>query len=149
MQSIEAILLKGHQVASGANPDTPYPAGSITLQKPYFKKLGLDLSRCFDGTLNLRLPARSFDILKSDFCFEEVQWIQGFRRETFSFVACQLEFQTKCFPAWVYYPHPETKTQHFQQPNLIEILAQKIDNLAYGDTLTLHYDAAKLRINHR
>ncbi|WP_460311784.1 hypothetical protein [Aliiglaciecola aliphaticivorans] len=132
-------VIQGHQVASGRGVDTPYPAGTIEMQKPFFRRLGLDLSLCFNGTLNVRLPITEFRIFRPTFCFEKVLWATGFNSETFSFVACQIEFQTQQYDAWVYYPHPETKTQHFQQTNLIEILAPYVNNLAYGAQITLHF----------
>lgn len=143
---ISGKLVKGHQVASGNSASSPYPAGTIALQKPHFKKIGLDLTHMFDGTLNVQLNAQSFRILKPDWKFEQIQWIDGFNAETFSFVAVELEFAKKRYSAWVYYPHPETKTQHFQAENLVEILAPCISNIAYGDTIALRYSATSLLI---
>lgn len=144
---VQGTLIKGHQVASGKSSISPYPAGTIALQKPFFEKLGLDLSKMFDGTLNIQLNAKGFSIVKPDWQFEQLQWIDGFNSETFSFVAVELEYANVRYPAWVYYPHPETKTKHFQAQNLVEILAPKIDGLTYGDEVTLCYSNTNLLIN--
>ncbi|GAC13675.1 hypothetical protein [Aliiglaciecola lipolytica] len=141
---LKGVLIQGHQVASGKGVQSPYPAGTIYLQKPFFKKLGLDLSNLFEGTLNVWLPCESFKILNPDFCFENVTWIEGFNQETFSFVKCQVEYQGNQYSGWVYYPHPETKTQHFQQQNLIEILAPYIPNIVYGDELALTFQTERI-----
>jgi hypothetical protein len=146
LHSISGILVQGHQVASGASTCSPYPAGTIKLQKPYFRELGLDLSACFDGTLNVAIEAKSFQILRADYYFENLRWVDDFNPETFSLVACQLEFASIRYAAWVYYPHPETKTKHFQQPNLVEVLAPKISGIKYGDKLRLHFDATKFKV---
>lgn len=130
-------LVEGHQVASGKGAESPYPVGTIAMQKPFFKKLGLDLSGYFEGTLNLKLPIQSFHIEQPDFCFENLVWAPGFNKETFSFLKCQILYKSQHYAGWVYYPHPETKTLHFQQNNMIEILAPTIENIVYGDELTL------------
>ena len=46
-------LCAGHGVASGTSKESPYPDGTIRMQFPVFKALGLDLSSCLFGTLNL------------------------------------------------------------------------------------------------
>ncbi|WP_342806656.1 hypothetical protein [Alteromonas sp. M12] len=138
---ISGVVVQGHQVASGKGAGSPYPAGTIEMQRPFFKHLGLDISECFDGTLNVQLPVCAFRILKPTFCFENLHWAKGFNQETFSLVKCQIKFQVQQFDAWVYYPHPETKTQHFQQQNIIEILAPPIVNIHYGDNVTLMFNS--------
>lgn len=143
---VQGTLIKGHQVASGKSSTSPYPAGTIALQKPFFEKLGLDLSKMFDGTLNIQLNAEGFSIVKPHWQFEQLQWIDGCNAETFSFVAVELEYANVRYPAWVYYPHPETKTQHFQAKNLIEILAPKINGIQYCDEIALHYSTSSLLI---
>lgn len=147
IENIDATVVRGHQIASGTTASSPYPAGTIALQKPHFKALGLDLSACYDGTLNLQLDAKSFSIKHADYCFENLRWIDGVNPETFSFVACQIECGEKCHPAWIYYPHPDTKTQHFQPDNLIEVLTEKIADISYGSRLALHYDHRKLQVD--
>lgn len=143
---ISGTLVKGHQVASGNSASSPYPSGTIALQKPHFQKRGLDLSYVFDGTLNVQLNAHSFRILQPNWKFEQIQWIQGFNAETFSFVAVELEFARKRYSAWVYYPHPETKTQHFQAQNLVEVLSPKVNGIKYNDNVLLHYSPNSLLI---
>jgi hypothetical protein len=48
-------LRPGHQVASGLAVNNPYPAGTIAMQTPFFKALGLDLSGFYVGTLNVSI----------------------------------------------------------------------------------------------
>lgn len=45
-------------MASGRAPDSPYPAGTIALQAPFFREHGVDLSPYFPGTLNVDLAPR-------------------------------------------------------------------------------------------
>ncbi|CDN16785.1 hypothetical protein RintRC_4485 [Richelia intracellularis] len=46
----------------------------------------------------------------------------------------------------IYYPHPETKPEHFQSPDVLEILTGYIDNLHYGDELTLEVNSQQIKI---
>ena len=50
-------LCSGHGVASGRSNESPYPNGTIRMQAPVFKALGLDLSGCYFGTLNIDFAA--------------------------------------------------------------------------------------------
>ena len=59
--TIPARLKKGYHVASG--PSKAYPEyGSIEKQKPFFKKLGLNLDRMFNGTLNISIEPYEYTI---------------------------------------------------------------------------------------
>lgn len=140
-------LVKGHQIASGKNKNSPYPAGSIALQTPVFRKLGLEVGQYHSGTLNLSVEPNTFKILHPDHHFKKVNWFEGLQPETFSFIGCELKFNSVIYSALIYYPHPETKTQHFQPQNIIEILCPTIPNIIYGDPLELIYNPKKLEIN--
>ncbi|WJG09765.1 hypothetical protein [Aliiglaciecola sp. LCG003] len=146
--SVIGTLIAGHQIASGTNSNSPYPAGSIAMQLPKFKALGLDLSDCFAGTLNLQFAVNSVEIIKPDFTFEDVLWAEGFMAETFSFIGCEIALNNRVYKAWVYYPHPETKLRHFQQTNVLEILTLPIQPIRYGEQLEFHFDADKIAFHN-
>jgi hypothetical protein len=137
MNRVEGLVQPGYRVASGLTNDSPYPAGTIALQMPHFKRLGLDLSNCYAGTLNVNVAPQEFQLLQPAFTFPDMQWIEGFDRETFSFCHCDIEFQNQPYSGWIYYPHPETKIGHFQPPTLVEVLAPKIEGISYGDRVVL------------
>ena len=143
---MDGVVIKGHQVASGSAKDSPYPDGSIPLQIPFFKALGLDLSECFPGTLNIAITPSRFEILHPSHKFEQVQWIAGFNAETFSFADCQLWFKGKVWSGFIYYPHPETKTQHFHNDEVLEVICPPIANIAYGDKVRIEYLPRQLKI---
>jgi hypothetical protein len=50
------------------------------------------------------------------------------------------------FDGWVYYPHPETKLRHFQNPSLLEVIALPIQNLKYGDTVQVLINADEVEV---
>lgn len=136
-QRIGGVVVQGHQIASGKASNSPYADGSIVLQTPHFKKLGLDLSGFFPGTLNISIAPKSFEILQPDYQFEQVEWIDGFPPETFSFCKCIVRFNDIVSRGYVYYPHPETKTQHFHNESLIEVICEEVPGIGYGDKVSL------------
>jgi CTP-dependent riboflavin kinase len=141
---LTGILVKGHQVAS--RPSTAYPYSSLEKQRPYFKELGLDLSPYFNGTLNISIAPLEFEMSKPVLTFPLVEWTDLHPPETFSFSRCKVKFEGKEYEGWVYYPHPETKKTHFQNPSLIEVIAYEIANIKYGDTLELEINSQEITI---
>ncbi|WP_448555216.1 hypothetical protein [Thalassotalea montiporae] len=154
-------VIKGHQVASGKATDSPFSEGTIVLQKPFFKKLGLDLSRMFNGTINLEIEQTGQDLVqalgqetsqepcqkrhaelsdqlgKADYQFKNVKWTTDWPAEDFDFYSCQIAYQGKCYSAFIYQPKAETKVGHFQPSNVVELIAPFIEGLSYGDELEL------------
>lgn len=143
---LNAILQQGHQVASGLSKHSPYPAGTIAIQQPFFAALGLDLSEYYPATLNLNIHPNEFTLQQADYHFKQVHWAEGFEAEDFSFVKCSVGFAQQHYKALIYYPHPETKRRHFQPNTMLEILAPYIANMHYGARLTLQLDAHKIAI---
>jgi hypothetical protein len=146
LKKVNGIVQSGHQVASGLGKSSPYPTGTIAMQTPYFRKLGLDLSSYYPGTLNISIDPLCFTLKQADFAFKNVVWAEGFPSEDFSFVNCTLIFQEQRYPALLYYPHPETKIQHFQPDGLVEILSEKIEGIGYGDSVVIEYDKNKVQM---
>lgn len=143
---INGRIQSGHQVASGRAANSPYPAGTIAIQTPVFQHLGFDLSPYFAGTLNVSIAPYRFELRQPDYTFPDVKWLDGYEAETFSFVWCKLQFQQTWHEAWIYYPHPETKINHFQHPSVLEIIAAPIDGIGYGDDVTLELRESAIAI---
>jgi hypothetical protein len=141
---LTGILLRGHQVAS--RPSAAYPYSSLEKQKPYFKERGLDLSSYFNGTLNISIAPLKFEMTKPEFTFPLVEWTDLHPPETFSFSRCKVWFKGEEYAGWVYYPHPETKKTHFQNPSLIEVITVEIANIKYGDALEIEVNPQEITI---
>jgi len=137
----------GYQIASGKATDSPYPEGSIKMQLPYFQALGLDLTDCFLGTLNVSIHPYRFELVQPTYTFPQVQWNPDSPAEDFSFSPCRISYDNQTYSGWIYYPHPETKPAHFQDPSTLEILAPLIPNLAYGTTISLDINLREVRLN--
>ncbi len=129
--------MQGYGVASGKSATTIYPAGSIAMQAPYFKALGLDLEGYFMGTINVSVAPVEVVGVNAAMCFPDVVWTSIHGSETFSFSPCKLQYAELECEALVYWPHPETKPAHVQEITILEIIAPPIPNLEYGDSVTL------------
>jgi hypothetical protein len=146
-EKVLGILTRGHQVAS--RPSKDYPYSTLEKQKPYFKKLGLDLYPYYNGTLNISIAPFRFKIVKPEFKFERVEWTDLHPPETFSFSRCNVIFKNKEYAGWVYYPHPETKKNHFQDPSLIEVIIVKIEDIKYGNSVELVINTSEIHIEEQ
>lgn len=144
MTYLPGILMRGHQVAS--RPSKDYPYSSLEKQKPYFKALGLDLAPYFNGTLNISIAPLEFEMTRPEFTFPLVEWTDLHPPETFSFSHCRVRFEGKEYAGWVYYPHPETKKTHFQNPSLVEVITYEIAGIQYGDALEIEVNPQEITI---
>jgi hypothetical protein len=145
--SVAGVVQRGHGVASGRGPDSPYPISSLRMQSPFFRERGLDLSAYFEGTLNLSIAPHTFKLIKPQYTFPLVAWTTLHPPETFSFSTCHVICRGETHVGWVYYPHPETKIRHFQDPTIIEVITKFISDLAYGDTVELQVKADEITID--
>ena len=108
-QRTPGVVVRGHGVASGRAGDPRFPHGTVAMQIPFFRERGLDLAG-----FHPEMPA-----------------------ETFSFARATLVRDGARFPAWIYWPHPETKPEHFQPGGVAEVIAPPVPGLAYGDRVVL------------
>lgn len=135
--ALTGIVKSGHQVASGSAEDSPYERGTLEMQLPFFRNLGLDLSSFYLGTINVSIAPHTFKLVRPQYTFTQVKWHPDYAAETFSFSPCQVVHQDLTYAGLIYYPHPETKIGHFQDDSIIEAIAPKIPGLNYGDRLIL------------
>jgi hypothetical protein len=68
---IHGILVQGYRVASGLSKDYPY--GALDRQRPIFKSRGLDIGGYFNGTLNIDIRPYTFQLVKAEFTFHNVE----------------------------------------------------------------------------
>lgn len=142
-----AQLSAGYGVASGQAPDSPYPAGTISLQAPLFAERGIDLSPFFPGTLNLSFSDTRWQLEQPDARVEHLHWTDRHPPETFSFWHAALRWQGQDTPvaALIYWPHPETKCRHQHGADRLELLAPWIPAVQGVQGLELGVDPARCR----
>jgi hypothetical protein len=137
-QRVSGTIMRGHRVASGLNGDVRFPGGTLAMQRSYFAALGLDLAGMHAGTLNVSIAPPRYELRQPRWTFPLVKWHPTEPAETFSFVAARLEApRGREVSGWIYYPHPETKPEHFQSPDVLEVLMPFVEGLEYGTALSL------------
>lgn len=146
-KSVDGIVTKGHRLASAIDGGSPFGAGTIVLQAPIFKERGLDLSRCFLGTLNVSIEPKTRTMLMKEPTFRAVRWHKDYGSENFFFSGCRVRFQGRTYDGWVYYPDPATKEAHFQHPSLFEIIAEPIPGIEYGAVVTVEINPEEISID--
>jgi hypothetical protein len=127
-------------VASGrAGAASPYPAGTIALQAPFFAAQGIDLSRFFPGTVNVDLaphvpPAGTTPVFDG-----RLRWF-GDLEERFLLTPIALRHAGVVHEGLWYFPHPETKPAHFQKPSVVELLLPWVAGLAPGAAVEVGFN---------
>lgn len=130
-----ARLVSGHGVASGRNPASPYPAGTIALQAPHFRRYGLDLSGCFPGTLNLDFSPAEWRLQMPDLQVPALRWCDRHPPETFSFWRCRLRLtraRSGAAPVGSEGPQPQASAQAAADPQVDRVDAlDEVEGLIY------------------
>ncbi len=143
--SLRGVIVQGYRVASGPSKDYLY--GALERQKSIFKARGLDLEGYFNGTLNIDIRPYSFQLIKPEFTFLNVEWTDLHPPEHFSFSRCKVIYEDIEYDGWVYYPHPETKRRNFQNPSLLEVIAYPIPGIQYGDEVHVFVNADEIAVS--
>ena len=139
---VSGTAIRGHQVASGAALDDRFPEGTLKMQLPIFRERGLDLSAFHLATLNVSFEDGRPGLGEPAHTFRDVKWHPTEPAEDFSFFPCRIrEPETDDFvEALIYFPHPETKPEHEQPEDVLEVLAmRKLAGLEYGVAVDLEY----------
>jgi len=144
---IAATVVQGHRVASGANHNPLFPGGTLRMQIPYFQQCGLDLSSLHPATVNVNIAPLRYRALRGRHTFRAVRWHPTEPAEDFSFFDCRLiANNAPPVSGFVYYPHPETKPRHFQQPDILELVLPWVDSLDYESRVFIEIDPEQIAI---
>ena len=137
--SFKALITRGHGIASGQTKDPRFPGGTLSMQLPLFKDLGLDISCYFPGTLNLSVQPYSFRLGVPIHSFPQVKWSSSLPPENFSFYQCKVRLlgEIEFIEGLVYWPHPSTKPEFYQDPHVLEVIAPRIPLAEYGKEMEI------------
>lgn len=146
--SVKGVVIKGHGVASGGSKDPRFPGGTIAMQKPFFRHLGLDLGRYHPATINICIAPRGYQIRKAKYTFRGVKWAPAEPPEDFSFFDCRVIYGGgRGTSGLIYYPHPETKPTHFQPVDVLEVITCYVEGVSYGAELVIEVDGGQIEIS--
>ena len=143
---VRGEIRSGHGVASGKGKDERYPEGTLKQQFEHFLKKGLDLGNYFRGTINLDISPNSYQIRKPKYFFKNIDWSDYIPPENFYFFDVSLSFKDKTYDGLIYMPDPETKEDHVQIPNMLELILPKIKGLSYGHIVDVTVKESQLEI---
>jgi hypothetical protein len=144
---VTGTVIRGHGVASGQGGDARFPGGTIRMQQSVFAKQGLCLDTYFLGTINVSISPHRYIVKQAKHTFRQVKWTDDAPPEDFSFFDCQIVLGTgQRVKGLIYYPHPDTKPEHFQDPGTLEVLTEFVEGLNYGITVGLELDPRQLLI---
>lgn len=144
-QPVVARIVPGHRVASGLNANPRFPGGTLLMQAPHFRALGFDLAAYHQGTMNVSIAPYRYRVVKAPTTFRQVKWHPTDPAEDFSFFDVQLtRADAPPVAGKIYYPHPDTKPMHFQQPDVLELLLPFVEGLKYGDEIQLRIPAEQM-----
>lgn len=142
-----ARIVPGHRVASGQNGNPLFPGGTLKMQSPFFQAFGLDLNAYFGGTLNVSIAPLQYRVVAARLTLHAVKWHPTEPAEDFSFFDVRLLRDGEPpVEGLVYYPHPDSKPTHFQQPAVLELLLPFVDGLRYGTEIRLEIPAEQMLI---
>ncbi|MBT8203148.1 MAG: hypothetical protein HKN74_13745 [Acidimicrobiia bacterium] len=133
--AVDGVVVAGHGVASGQGGDRRFPAGTLAVQAPFFREAGIDLSDYHPGTINVSIRSHRFAPHRPVATVQALAWHDGFPPEDFSFFRCRVGEDGVA--GLIYYPHPETKPDHHQDPSVLEVLAPFVPGIRVGRPLRL------------
>ncbi|MDB6155274.1 MAG: hypothetical protein JWL90_3727 [Chthoniobacteraceae bacterium] len=146
-QTVAARIVPGHQVASGLSGDPRFPGGTLRMQAPFFHALGFDLGAYYRGTINVSIAPCAYHVVKAPTTFRRVKWHPIEPAEDFSFFDVRvIRLDGLLIVGSIYYPHPDTKPEHFQQPDVLELLLPYIEGISPGMELTLEIPKDQMAI---
>jgi hypothetical protein len=139
-------VTRGYRVASGLADDSPYPAGTIEMQTPFFLERGLDLRPYHAATIGVSCRSSAFSVDRPEHTFRAVKWSPEHDAEDFSFSRCRVLFEGRTYEGLVYYPHPDTKIGHHHDDSTLEIVAPFIEGIRYGSGVELELNTEEITI---
>ena len=110
---VRGRVVKGYRVASGISQNSPYPSGSISMQLPFFRKLGLNLYGLYPATLNISIFPEKFALINPEYTFRDVKWSENHPAEDFSFSRCELIYKNKIYYGFYILPSPGNQAGSF------------------------------------
>lgn len=144
---IQGTVVEGHGVASGVGDDPRFPEGTLALQSPIFKAHGVDLDPYYLATLNVSIAPYRYVVEEPKRTLRDIKWTDKFPPEDFSFFDCRVRHSDdEVHEGLIYYPHPNTKPDHFQSPDVLEIITSFISGVSYGDDVVVEFLPQQLTV---
>lgn len=141
-------VVEGHGVASGRAADPRFPDGTLALQWPHFEAVpDLSLDGLHRATLNVSTAPHHVAVVAPWWTVEGVVWHPDVPAEDFSFVPCRAAIGAgRSAAGLVYHPHPDTKPDHHQPADVLELLLPRMAGVHVGAVVRLDLPASQVDV---
>lgn len=146
---VHGRVVAGHGVASGRGGDPRYPDGTLALQWPHFARVDdLPLAGLHRATLNVSTAPAHVEIVAPWWTVRRLTWHPDVPAEDFSFVPCRAAVgAARPVDGLVYHPHPDTKPEHHQPPDVLELLLPRLASVHRGAVVRLDLPASQVDVH--
>lgn len=143
----KGVVMPGTGIASGTNGCQDM-GGTIRQQRPFFEDSGFSFDGLHMGTINVNIAPYEYEIIQPIHQLKNCKWHDDWPTESFSLFDCRLRYNGKEYKGYVYYPHPETKSTTFFGHSMMEVLTEKIDDIAYDSAIEITVPEDQMTIKH-
>lgn len=143
-------VVVGHGVASGRAGDPRFPDGTLALQWPTFAAVDdLPLDGLHRATLNVATRPARVRVVAPWWTVRDVRWHPDVPAEDFSFVPCRAAVGAGASAdGLVYWPHPETKPDHHQPDDVVELLLPRMAGVHEDAVVRVDLPASQVDVQH-
>lgn len=146
---VHGRVVRGHGVAAGRGKDRRFPTGTLALQWPLFTAAASDLP--LDGlhraTLNVSTSPWHVEVVAAWWTISGVSWHPDVPPEDFSFVPCRAAVgQGRTVEGLLYHPHPDTKPDHHQPADVLELLLPYRSEAHVGAVVRIDLPASQVHV---
>ncbi len=138
--------VKTQELVSNVYPDKRKVVVDKTVfrQFPFFIEAGVEgIAQMYPGTINVDISPKEFSVRAPDYKVT-CEWIDGVE-ETFWLTRVALIYKEKEYTGYIYFPC--ISEQHVARNSMVEIIAERIEGIAYGDSVDVVLNAEKVLLS--
>lgn len=142
-------VVAGHGVAGAGGIDPRYPDGTLALQWEHLARElpDLPLDGLHRATLNVSTAPWHVEVVAPWWAVRGVRWHPDVRPEDFSFVPCRATVgEGRPAEGLLYLPHPDTKPEHHQPADVLELLLPRLTGVHAGAVVRLDLPASQVDV---
>ncbi len=112
---------------------------TVKQQSSYFEEKGIEHDFLVNGSINVDISPKEWEIVNPDFEFKDIIWCPKFP-EDFNFIKLEIRFENKIYSGFLYNPK-RTKNPK----TMMEILSKYIAGIEYGKEIELMIPKDKIK----
>ena len=141
-------VVEGHGVAGGRGGDPRFPDGTLALQWPHLEQVAdLPLTGLHRATINVVTTPWHVELVAPWWTVRQLRWHPDVPPEDVSVVPCRAAVgEGPTAEGLVYHPHPETKPDHHQPADVLELLLPHMTGVHVGAVVRLDLPASQVDV---